>query len=675
MKRQLVGLIVLLTFFAGLITIICVNSKYIFRTEPYYSETEVEQMCKDAYQQSIKDNSDTALYDKMSELTLKNLELINKNEILSTENESLRSDNLLKEKNISDNETVIEKLNSQILKFEENKSANETLIAELREQINDLDKQNKLLAYEISENETLIAENNKTIMQLQNSIAYYEEYIQGLETEDEVFAIFVVENEIFNIQKLNKNGLAYLETEPTFAENVTFNGWAVNNEIVNLTSYTLSCNTTFVADLTYSHEVNFIVDDEVYNSQTIVENNFVTIPEVPTKDGYVFDGWSLNKVDLIDNIENQPVIKNLTYYAVFTKVFNVSFVIDNETVSTQQIRLGSTSQSIDFNSNKYNVFNGWTLNGLVVDVENYPVYEDLTFIADITYYYDAIFMVDDSIYNSQLIVKNGFVNLPDEPTKTNELFIGWSINGTDIVTDINSIAVTKNISYIALFETIIASENIVYNVSDIVGSISMSASRTVIKMNKGWELDSSSFKLLTNSKNYIRFNASTIYINNDFTNYSVSTLTFSNGSPVTGSQVYGTSYVNSKGEIIYSVPVGGRNSISIVSVSPNQYSLVSYSYYYGVPDGSDLTNSISSMTNCFTTKPYTESNDNLVDLPIPNENILGWAIYIEDPYFDRTDMSDISSTDLLYIGDAGSTVDLSDFRNYYNIKLFAVYKV
>lgn len=672
MKRQLVGLIVLLTFFAGLITIICVNSKYIFRTEPYYSETEVDQMCKDAYQQSIKDNSDIALYNKMSELTIKNLELISKNESLFAENEILKSDNLLKEKNISDNETLIEKLNSQILKLEENKSANETLIAELREQVNNLDKQNKLLAYEISENEILIEENNKTISQLQNSIAYYEEYIQGLETEDEVFAIFVVENEIFNIQKLNKNGLAYLESLPTFAENATFNGWTVNDKIVDLTTYTLSCNTTFVADLTYAYTVNFMVDNELFNSQTIIENGFATVPASPTKDGYVFDGWSLNNVDLVENIENQSVSRNLTYNAIFTRAFNVSFVINNEIVDTQQVKVGSTAQNFEIESNQYNVFNGWTLNGLIVNVDNYLVYEDLIFVADITYFYDVKFFVDDSTYNSQLIEKDCFVVLPDEPTKTDELFIGWSINGTDIVSDINSIAVSENVSYIALFETITVTQEVSYN-NEVIGNIVVSANRTVITMNKGWELDYATIKISLNSRNYTRTSITNTFVNNDFIQVISNSVKYVNGSAAGNTGLKYSCVLNSLGQLVYSISIGG-NSVDLSLNTANNYSIVTYAYFYTLYSDSSLTNLISSMTQCVDTETALDTSLS-INLYSDDSNIIGWAIYVDDPNFDRTEMSNILSTDLFYIGDSGTSVDLSAYRKYSQIKLFAVYKV
>ena len=124
MKRQLVGLIVLLVVFVGMLTTILVNSKYIFRSEPFYSETEVEKMCDDAYMQSIKDNSDQALYDKMSELTIKNLELVNKNEELLLDKENLLS-------TITKNNETIFSLNATISSLQEDNSKNEQEIEDL----------------------------------------------------------------------------------------------------------------------------------------------------------------------------------------------------------------------------------------------------------------------------------------------------------------------------------------------------------------------------------------------------------------------------------------------------------------------------------------------------------------------------------------------------------------
>ena len=684
MKRQFVGLIVLITFFVGLISIIVVNSKYIFRSEPYYAETEVEQMCKDAYQQSIKDNSDTALYNKMSELTLKNLELTNKNKQLLAENETLNLNNTKKENIISEYEATIDNLNLQIEKLkndkailEENKSTNEKIIAELKIQVAELNKQINLLEYEISQNEEYIAENNKTIAQLQSSLSYYKDYLNGLETEDEVFAIFVVENEIFNIQKLNKNGLAYLETEPTFEENTVFNGWSVNEQIIDLTSYTLSCNTTFVADLTYTYNVNFIVDDEVYDSQAVVENNFANIPETPIKDGYIFEGWSLNKVDLIENIESTSVAKNLTYYAIFTKTYNVSFIVDNEIVSNQQVRVGSTAQDVDIESNEYKVFNGWTLNGEITDISSYSVYNDLTFIADITYYHKVDFMVDDSIYNSQFVKRNNYVSLPAEPTKTDLLFIGWSVNGSDIVSDITTFSVTENITYIALFELITVIQDISYN-STTIGTITTSENRTVITMVKGWKIDYASIKLLDNSKNYYKTNITSTSIVGPNISVNSSIVRYINGSSQGNSDFSYNAYINSQGQVIYTLSVGCKTSISVSITTASNYSKVTYVYFYGVSTTTEATDKVSEMSTCISSKSINDTNASTFTLldssSCANANIVGWAINVSEPWLSYSDYSNEQLvTDFIYLGDVGTIIDLSEYRNWTSINIFAVY--
>ena len=330
MKRQIVGLVVLFSVFACLLSTIIVNSKYIFRTEPYYSETQVEEMCDDAYIQSIKDNSDQALYNKMSELTVQNLELTNTNNSLISQNESLKNQVVTNEKTIKD-------LYSQIDFLENTNEENLILISDLQSKILNLEKNIKLLQYEISQNEILIEENNKMILQLENSIQTYDDFLNGIESDKEVFAIFVIEKEIINIQKLNMNGLAYLENQPTFDNNIVFNGWSVNGSIVDLSSYYLSCNTTFIADLSYTYKVDFIVDDVVCNSQTILENECVSLPEIPVKDGYIFVGWSLNKVDVVDSIENISVTKNINYYAIFEKASLTTISVVNTDV------LGGTS--------------------------------------------------------------------------------------------------------------------------------------------------------------------------------------------------------------------------------------------------------------------------------------------------------------------------------------------
>ncbi len=690
MKRQFIGFIVLIAFFGGLISLIAFNSKYIFRTEPYYSETQVEKMCDDAYQQSIKDNSDQALYNKMSELTLQNLELTNKNNELLSENNSLKIENLNKEKLINENEISINDLKNKILILEENKSTNEFYISELEIDIEELQKENKLLLYEISQNELLIAENNELISQLQSSIIYYENYINGLETESEVFAIFIVENEVINIQKVNKNGLAYLENEPTFNENTIFNGWAVNGVIVDLTNYTLSCNTTFVANLTYSYDVNFIVDNEIYDTQKVVENNMASIPAIPIKDGYVFDGWSLNQVDIVENIDNLLVENNITYYAMFTKVYNVLFKVDNEIISTQQVRIGSCVQNVEIESTEYQIFNGWKVNDEFIDLSSYPITEDTIFVADLTYTYTVNFYVDNEIYDTQKVSDGNYATNPLYPIKTGYNFVGWSNNGVEIV-DVSSHSIISNITFSAVYEAIAYTSDLKYN-NDVIGTITISNNQTVITMVKGWKIDYATLKFGWTTARASIPGSSTTPTLRDYYKCSIINTSLKGPNATVNSSIahyvsssldtsfsarLSASYIN--GQIVYYINLGGDAVGKCEITTASQFSNSTYAYFYSLPTTSEVTNQISSMSNCVETKSLYSSNQSIIELPTAtgcvDGTIKGWAIAnVSESYFEYKDYTEELTTDLIYLGDVGETVDLSEYRCWDHIFIFAVYE-
>lgn len=92
---------------------------------------------------------------------------------------------------------------------------------------------------------------------------------------------------------------------------------------------------------------------------------------------------------------------------------------------------------------------GYTARNLLEDVYLKYYYQDNP---DNITTYVVKFMVDDEEYNSQEINKNTYISLPTEPTKTSYEFLGWSINGIDIVENIQTSRVTEDVTYIAVFE-------------------------------------------------------------------------------------------------------------------------------------------------------------------------------------------------------------------------------
>lgn len=327
---------------------------------------------KEEYENLINGYRDTiiALNDNISKLNSQVNDLSNSNRDYTTQIESLTEQKEILEKQVAtlsndkvNNEATIQSLN--------------TVIYNLNKQISDMNCLNQNYTTQIN---TL----NNRINELQTSINYYESYIATLENSEQVVATFEYDGSVYNIQIVNK-GTQLSIVEPESTETKIFNGWKVDNNLVDLNNYRIAQNTKFVADVTYKFSVKFIVDNDILNSQIVTENGVATLPQTPVKDSYDFLGWSLNGVDIIENIETIPVTENTTYHAVFIKIHTVKFIVENQVVATQYVRNGSyaNDDNIAFETNGF--FNSWQVNETSINVKEYQVFADTTFIAKIDY--------------------------------------------------------------------------------------------------------------------------------------------------------------------------------------------------------------------------------------------------------------------------------------------------
>ena len=393
----------------------------------------------------------------LTETNNSNAEIISQNEqtISALEKqisalESTVEDNTNEIEQLNKSISSLRTLNSQLQKINDN---NITTITNLNVQIVNLNNQVNDLLLQVSNNSNIVSSLNAKIQELEKSVAYYEEYIAGLETGTQVVATFEFDGSVYNIQIVNKNSIVTVTT-PTSTDYVIFNYWTVNGEQVDLSSYQITTNTKFVANVTYKYDVKFMVDNEEYDGQIVVKNGFATLPEEPVKVGYEFDGWSLNGVAVVENVSTIAVTQNVTYQAVFTKLHTVTFMYEDEVKSTQQVRNGEYATDVEVENTTYKVFNGWKASGSFVDIESYKVNADTVFVADITYKYDVVFMVDNEEYDSQIIIENGYATFPANPIKDGYEFDGWSLNGVDVVENITTIPITQNVTYKAVFTKI-----------------------------------------------------------------------------------------------------------------------------------------------------------------------------------------------------------------------------
>lgn len=656
MKKQVIGLITLLSIFGVMLGIIIANGKYIFRSEPYISQTEVNELVDKTYDKAVEENSDSKLLDKVSSLELENAELNNKIVILNAENQKLSNTISEKETAIEELNVQINALNLQIAELEQNKADNEEKISLLKLQVEtlttektDLDTQVKLLEYQITQNNETITEHKKTIAQLQNSIKTYEDYIAGLETESEVFAIFVVENEIFEIYKSTTNGLAYLENEPETAENCTFNGWKVNGELVDLSTYKLTCNTTFEADLTYGYTVTFMVENEageyeVYNTQTVSETETVTLPSEPSRDNYEFLGWSLDKVNIVENVETS-IVSNKVYYSLFNRLYTVNFMVSDMVLDSQVVCNGVvTAPYVPYILDKTYLFYGWSLDGetVVDDINTYAIQEDCTFTA----LFEDITAVSGYFRCSNKEIGYGVVS----QHRTVIVLEDYNVirSGTATIRNSSGGYWTANLLYTKVVGNYFDISDCIIDCVPDVFYYTDSHNYSKVDVPYGFDFNSGTFYYYLNIGNGT---------SNIFKNVSiVNTVAFVQPAKPDG-------YTWNK--------TGISPTFGDIEVSSYGSSLL-YSYV-----SEDNSNEVSSMNKCITTfSASAVYGDGTWSLTLPEaDNVIGWAIFTEKPYYFsyKNCPEGTLSTSLKYLGDAGETIDFSNYLKYTYIYIFAVY--
>ena len=387
---------------------------------------------------TIKTNNETTINDLTSQIV-----------ILQKEVSDLQNSNYNYSQEIAQKNSQISNLQNSVLQLQKTNELNVETINNLNSQITNLNSQISEMSLQIQNNSANVSYLNNKISELEQSVSYYERYISSLENGEQVVATFEFNGSVYSIQIVAPNSTLSV-TNPSSTDYVIFNYWTVDGDRIDLSTYKITKNTKIVADVTQKYDVKFMVDNTEFNKQLVVKNGNVVLPSNPTKNGYEFDGWTINGVDIIDPTTIN-INSNTTFIAKFTKIHTVTFVLEDSTYNTQNIRNGDYASNVIVDSTVYKKFNGWTINGAIVDLSTYKIVADTTVIASITYSYDVSFIVDGISINNQIVLKDNYSIIPNQPTKSGYEFKGWSLNGIDIV-EVSNISITSNTQFIAIFE-------------------------------------------------------------------------------------------------------------------------------------------------------------------------------------------------------------------------------
>ena len=315
---------------------------------------------------------ETNIADKQSQIDSLNLEINNLEESLAS-TEQLKNEYYNKvstlEDEIEQNLIQIQNLNTNIDTLKSTQNV-------LNERVTSLNSTIEELNITLEEKNNNILRLNDKISKLTENLLSLQTFIVNLQLNDKCVATFEYNEDIYNIQVVEKNSLLNI-TNPADTDYIKFNGWTINGEIVDLSTYQITANTTFVADLTYIYDVEFIYYDDVdgvstrivYDSQKVEENSYVdltgTLKFSPKKDNYIFDGWTIDGKNNVD-VASYPITSNMTFIAKFITPSYVTYTSD-----TMSSKIAfNPNQPFDFagrcpfKTNSSMLIVGWNINGV-----------------------------------------------------------------------------------------------------------------------------------------------------------------------------------------------------------------------------------------------------------------------------------------------------------------------
>lgn len=247
------------------------------------------------------------------------------------------------------------------------------------------------LELQLEEKELALVTNNETIasleadkLALQNEVTRLTALLAGYEeiANSTLTADFYIGDTLYTT-KVVKSGQAVAGLEnPVDTNDYRFDGWSIDGTTpVDVASYELEENTVFRALLTEKHEVRFVVDNVVVDTQYILDDEFATGYPISSTEDRDFDGWAVN--DEIVDIGIYSISADTIFVAKLTNVYDINFVANGEKVATYKVRDGELIPEVETPTLEGGEFRGWYVEDptAYIDLATYVAKSDITLTA------------------------------------------------------------------------------------------------------------------------------------------------------------------------------------------------------------------------------------------------------------------------------------------------------
>jgi hypothetical protein len=232
--------------------------------------------------------------------------------------------------------------------------------------------------------------------------------INGLYTPKTYYIRYEVDNKLYRSVGVNYGDSIKLIDEPT-KKGHTFSGWSEIPETMPAEDITVSG--TFTAN---DYVVTYIVDGEVYKTDSVTYGTEIVLIDEPVKEGHTFSGWG-----------EKPSImpaESITISGYFTvNSYSVIFAIDGKIYESMTVEFGAEIPTVETPVKEGHTFSGWSEIPSTMPAEDIVI--NGSFIVN---RYTVTFVVDGEVYKSAEIEYGAEIPIIEAPSKNGRKFSGWS---------------------------------------------------------------------------------------------------------------------------------------------------------------------------------------------------------------------------------------------------------
>lgn len=239
--------------------------------------------------------------------------------------------------------------------------------------------------------------------------------------------IYIVDGVEYHRALVEYGSAITLIAAPT-KEGYTFSGWSEVPETMPAGDITVTGSFTV-----NNYTITYMVDGEVYKTESLAYGSAVTAIAAPAKEGHTFSGWS--------GVPATMPANDVTISGHFvTDAYTVTYMVDGEVYKTFQVAYGTEIPTVEVPSKEGHTFRGWSEIPGTMPAEDVIISGAFTINKYlVTFTIDGVVIASDSLEYGTPIVP------PAMPEREGYTFSGWG----DVAETVPACDVVYNASYTA----------------------------------------------------------------------------------------------------------------------------------------------------------------------------------------------------------------------------------